>query len=223
MVRAILFDVVGTTVVETAPVISEAFYKAFQDHGLRIDERSVRSNRGRDKQEMIELLLLQHGFENTLAPVIYQSFIKNVEDRLHQFRAGDGAPEIFDRLKERGIRIGLGTGLSRDLFEKIMLRLEWPLSRFDYIGIPENGIRARPHPDMILDMMSKLGIAPAGLIKVGDTVADIQEGKAAGVVTIAILAGTQSREDLINAEPDFAINNLGQIMNIIKQSAAIKK
>ncbi len=73
---------------------------------------------------------------------------------------------------------GVGTGLDRDVFEKIYQRLGWHKYQFDYIGIGSETGRSRPHPDMILDMLKKLpDIDRSGLLKVGDTTADIQEGK----------------------------------------------
>ena len=87
---------------------------------------------------------------------------------------------------------------------------------FDYIGISSEIGKSRPHPDMIFDLMHKLTIVnPAEVLKVGDTVADIQEGKNAKITTAAILAGTQTKGELVKEKPDFIINNLSEIQNII--------
>jgi len=59
--------------------------------------------------------------------------------------------------------------------------------------------------------MRKYSLQPDELLKVGDTVADIQEGKNAGVVTAAILAGTQANELLRAENPDFLIEELMEL------------
>jgi len=41
------------------------------------------------------------------------------------------------------------------------------------------------------------------------------EGKNANVKTAAILSGTQSEELLRNAQPDFMLNNLKELIDII--------
>jgi phosphoglycolate phosphatase-like HAD superfamily hydrolase len=58
--------------------------------------------------------------------------------------------------------------------------------------------RGRPHPDMILALMSRLGVAnPRRVAKVGDTPADLHEGKSAGCGLIAgVTRGTHTREEL---------------------------
>jgi phosphoglycolate phosphatase-like HAD superfamily hydrolase len=68
---------------------------------------------------------------------------------------------------------------------------------------------------MILDMMKKFRLNNSELLKVGDTITDIREGKNAGVLTAAILSGTQSQEELVSQEPDYVINSLSQLKDII--------
>lgn len=214
--KAVMFDVIGTTVVEKDPtVIARSFEKAFRDHGIQVDEARLRANRGRDKKEIIDVMLKERGAGNDMAPAVYDSFVRNVEANLHAFEPRDGAMELFDFLQQCGMKVALGTGLSRDLFARIMKQIDWPLLRFDYVGIPEHGIRPRPHADMLQDMMAKLRLTPMDVLKVGDTVADIQEGKNAGVATVAILAGTQSREMLEQAQPTFVIETLNELRQIV--------
>ncbi len=74
---------------------------------------------------------------------------------------------------------------------------------------------------MILDMMNKTGVSnPAHFLKVGDTVADIQEGKNANVITAAILSGTQRKEDLEKEKPDFMIRDLSEVERILNKEGA---
>ena len=53
------------------------------------------------------------------------------------------------------------------------------------------------------------------ILKIGDTIADIQEGKNAKVLTAVLLSGTQSEKDLIDQEPEFVLNKLMDIKNCI--------
>jgi len=65
-------------------------------------------------------------------------------------------------------------------------------------------------------MRSMLGISPAELLKVGDTVADIQEGKNAGVLTAVLLSGTQDEVTLIKQNPDFVLHKLTDLIEILR-------
>jgi phosphonatase-like hydrolase len=215
--KAVLFDVIGTTVRESDPgTIMNCFEKAFRDHQIPFDHDLIITNRGKDKMEMIGMVLKKHNLPLSSAADVYNSFSSNVANHLSNFVADEAADSIFSYLKGQGVKVGLGTGLSKDLFEKIFNHLKWASGSFDYIGIsPEIG-HSRPHPAMILDMMSKLKISDARtFLKVGDTVSDIEEGKNAGVRTAAILAGTQSPEALEKAKPDFILSSLSDMKRIL--------
>ena len=217
--KAVLFDVIGTTVKEKDPeTINNCFLKAFADNNVSADIQFFKANRGKDKLELIHLILNCTHQDISLADTIYNSFTINVKNKIENFSRAQDADAIFNFLKQRSIKIGLGTGLSRDLFEKILTQVKWDKKLFDYIGISTEIGKGRPHPDMIFDFMHALKIVnPAEVLKVGDTVADIQEGKNANVITAAILAGTQTKDELMKEDPDFIINSLSEIQVIIGQ------
>lgn len=53
------------------------------------------------------------------------------------------------------------------------------------------------------------------VLKIGDTVIDIQEGKNAGVITAGVLTGTQKRDELEKFKPDYIFNDITEIKSII--------
>ncbi|MEO5782712.1 MAG: HAD-IA family hydrolase [Ginsengibacter sp.] len=217
--KAVLFDVIGTTVKEKDPeTINNCFLKAFTDNNVIADGDLFKANRGKDKLEVIRLILGNTHEDISLANSIYNSFAKNIENEIENFFPADDAAEIFNYLRQRLIKIGLGSGLSRDLLEKILAHVKWDKSLFDYIGLSSEIGKSRPHPDMIFDFMRAIKITdPSRVLKIGDTVADIQEGKNAKAITVAILAGTQTKEELEKQDPDFIFNNLSEIKYIIDQ------
>ncbi len=217
--KAVLFDLIGTTIKEKDnETINNCLLKAFADNHVTADNILLKANRGKDKWEIIKLILHSTHQDTSLKKAIYNSFKKNVEDSIENFSPAEDADEIFNFLSKRSIKIGLGTGLSRDLFEKIVAHVKWDKRLFDYIGISSEIGKSRPHPAMILDLMYTLNIVnPVEVLKVGDTIADIQEGKNANVITAVILSGTQTKEELMKETPDFILNNLNEIKNIIHQ------
>ena len=52
---------------------------------------------------------------------------------------------------------------------------------------------------------------PRQVVKVGDTVVDIEEAKAAGCWSVAVLTGTQSRAQLEAADPDLVIESIAEL------------
>lgn len=215
-IEAILFDVIGTTVQEKDPnTVNNCLLLALAKHDVPVDAKTLNQYRGRDKKEIISTITAGR-VPGTKTKNILQSFNQNIKDSLHNFSANEGAEELFRYLRSKQIKFGLGTGLSRELFELILEHLRWKKSDFDYIGIANELPRSRPHPDMIFDMMKRVHVSnPTQFLKIGDTVSDIQEGKNAGVITAAILSGTQPDEVLKSANPDFILKRLPDVKNIV--------
>jgi phosphonatase-like hydrolase len=216
-IEVILFDVIGTTVREKDPnTINNCLLLAFTENEVMVDIETLKLYRGLDKKDMINTIVKNKQLPETKTAKILQLFNQHVTDNIHNFFANDGAEELFEYLRARNIKIGLGTGLARELFEKILDEVKWKKSDFDYIGISNELPQGRPHPDMILDMMIKTGISnPNRFLKIGDTIADIQEGKNANVVTAVILSGTQRKENLEKEKPDFMLQELNDVKNIV--------
>jgi phosphonoacetaldehyde hydrolase len=216
-IRAILFDIIGTTVLENnSQVINDCLKSAFRQNNIDVVTYQIKANRGKDKSEIIENILNELSYPLHLAESILDSFIKNVERNLNNFSENDGLREIIGYAKHKNVKTGVGTGLPKKIFEKIFYHFGWEEIHFDYIKTAEEIGNSRPQPDMILDMMKKFGIKNSEFLKVGDTVADIREGKNANVFTAAILSGTQDKNEIMKANPDFTIISLRDLKDIVK-------
>jgi phosphonoacetaldehyde hydrolase len=215
-IKAILFDFIGTVVMEKDPsTVNRCFAMAFKDHGIEITDELIKVNRGKDKRDMIMAVLKNAGHSLELHDSIMNSLKEHLENNLTNFSENTGAKEIIEYAKKKGMVVGLGTGLPRDTFESILHHLQWGDPAFDYIGIAAETGRGRPYPDMILDMLKKCDLKNTELLKVGDTVSDIQEGKNANIMTVAILSGTQDEQEIMNQKPDHAIRHLSELKEII--------
>lgn len=217
MFNAVLFDFIGTTVKEADnDVILHCFQQAFREHVPAVDAACLRRQRGKEKRAMIRSVLLHHRYPAALTEVIYCGFKSALQESLHLFSEAEDAAVLFRELKAAGVRIGIGTGLERDIFTLICERIGWRMEWFDYVGISSEIGPGRPHPAMILDMITKLDVSDKKkFLKVGDTVADIEEGKNAGVVTAVVLAGSQDEEMLRAASPDFVLTDLAALRTVV--------
>ena len=214
--EAVLFDLNGTTVIEKDPdFIVNCFKNAFSDHGISVGADLIKRNRGKDKNEMIDLILKELNQPRHVAKSILISFKEHLEQNLDNFSENNGFRELLTYLKANKVKVGIGSGFPKEVFDKIFHYLKWETVELDYTCVAEEIGKGRPYPDMIFDMMKKLGISMNEFLKVGDTVADIQEGKNAGVATAVILSGTQNEEDLIKEKPDFIIRSLIELKEIL--------
>lgn len=217
MIRVVLFDFIGTTVFEKNPdIINDCFSEAFADSDIIVDKADIIKNRGKDKRETINEILNLQKKSLYLAERIYSGFQIKLETNLSNFEENPDLLEILHFLNDNNIKAGIGTGLPDDVFLKIIAYLKWDNSYFDYIGTSTRIGRSRPAPDMIFDMMNTLNLTcPEEILKVGDTIVDIQEGKNARCKTAVLLSGTQDEQALSEAKPDYILGRLTDIQQIV--------
>lgn len=98
-----------------------------------------------------------------------------------------GIPEAVERMRSRGLKIGTTTGYDRTMLDDLLTRARAQGLMPDYAACPDEVGFGRPHPFMCYLNAIRLGVSPMWtLVKIGDTVADIEEGQNAGMWTIAI-------------------------------------
>ncbi len=70
---------------------------------------------------------------------------------------------------------------------------------------------------MIHALMAKLGVEdPRKVVKIDDTAKGIEEGLNAGVVTLGVLTGTQTRERLLRAKPHRIIDSVKDLPDYLE-------
>jgi HAD superfamily hydrolase (TIGR01549 family) len=215
-ITAVFFDFIGTTVLEkNNDVVLTCFQKAFDDFSLKVDKRTLQQHRGKDKGEVITEVLKTTKREPKIKSKILASFKKHFTDSLDQFTENKDLDVTIEHLRSKKCKIGVGSGLPRDLLQTLLEHFHWERFGFDYISTAQEIGKSRPNPDMIIDMMVKLHLNNFQFLKVGDTAADIQEGKNANVMTAALLSGTQPEEVLRKEKPDYVLRSLGELRLIV--------
>lgn len=130
-------------------------------------------------------------------------------------RPNHGAEEFLSALKERGMPLGI---LSRNSLNSVKKALQ----KFGRITIRDfNAVITRgyslpkPDPDGIFRAAKLMRLLPQELLVVGDFRFDIIAGKAAGSLTALLTNGGPSVMSADDPVPDFIINNLEQLFDII--------
>ncbi len=100
-----------------------------------------------------------------------------------------------------------GTPTTRVVLEKFGF-----LPFFDHVQ-GTDGFPAKPEPDVIFKALEGLGASPADCLLVGDSPADMQAGRAAGVKICAVRYGYGRTEDLARFEPDYWVDDLRELSN----------
>ena len=220
--RLVVFDIAWTTLRDDNAVAS-AFQKAFAQQGLSIDEADARPLMGYKKTEAIRTMLdkLDVDTDEETINAIHQAFVTEMKD--HYLHSPSVAPlqdaePMFTLLKEKGIRVAVNTGFTREIADAILERTQW-LEK----GLVDDSIASdevplgRPHLYMIQTLMQRAGIEDAAeVIKVGDTEVDVQEGRKAGcALVIGVTTGAYTREELLPYAPDYIVDRLSELPAIL--------
>lgn len=107
--------------------------------------------------------------------------------REHEAPLYPGVPELLADLKGRGRRLAVATGKARRGLERA-LDATGLRSWFDATRCADEGF-AKPHPDMLLALLERTGVAPGRTVMIGDTTHDLELAANAGVDAVAVLYG----------------------------------
>ena len=121
-------------------------------------------------------------------------------------RVYPGVPEALAALGGRkSTATTKGTPTTRAVLEQFGL-----IQYFDHVQ-GTDGFPYKPAPDVILTAMAALDARPEDCLMVGDSAADMEAGKRAGVKICAVRYGYGKPEDLARFAPDFWIDDLGAL------------
>lgn len=93
---------------------------------------------------------------------------------------------------------------------RIVLELFGMLPYFDHVQ-GTDGFPAKPKPDVIVKALEGLHANPEDCLFIGDSAADMEAAKAAGVKSCAVTYGYGLRDDLARWTPDYWIDDFRQL------------
>jgi len=218
----IVFDMAGTTVNENM-VVYKTLQQAINEAGFDLTfEQVLAEGAGKEKVDAIKSILRVYANQqdDALTQNIYQHFIAALASAYdtEKILPQDHAEELFLALKQRNILVVLNTGYNEKTAQQLITKLGWKKGgQFDSLVTATDVERNRPYPDMIRLAMKQFGIADAAdVVKVGDSIIDIEEGANAGCgINIGITTGAHTREQLESANPDHIIDDLLELLPLI--------
>lgn len=219
-----VFDMAGTTVEEGGSVY-RTLKESVVDQGFPVTDEKLSQIAGMNKYEAITYLLPESAAgDKQLTDAIFEDF----KQRLDQIYLEDpsvtekpGISTLFEKLQEMGIRVALNTGYARPQANILIERLDWG-KRIDDSITSDEVAHGRPQPDMIHALMKRAGVKHSSeVIKVGDTVNDVREGRKAecGLV-VAVLGGAHDEATLKAYEPDVILDNTADLVAYLMASKA---
>lgn len=210
----IIFDLDGT-LVDSGMDITNALNDAITPYGftpLTVEDTIKMVGEGLTR--LIEKIL---GDNNaSIKDAVLDRFIKYYSEHLADFtRPCPGVIKTLEMLGryKKAVISNKRESLSKKLLEQLEL-----IKFFDVVLGSDSVAEKKPSPAPVKKVLEILGIEPHRAIIVGDSDFDIQAGKGAGLITVAVTYGFRDRESLTGA--DFLIDNIGELLTLIEMHDA---
>jgi pyrophosphatase PpaX len=191
-----LFDLDGTLIDSEELILDSFRYATRTVLGAQPDDDELRRGIGQP------LIAQMRSIAPTRADELFDVYVAHNRDRTADLlRSYPGVPEMLDRLRGAGRRLGVVTSKMRPS-QELAFRTLGIENTFEVIVTVEDTPLHKPHPQPILHALELLGEEPADAVYVGDSPFDIQAARAAGVLSAAATWGIFTREELEAENPD---------------------
>ena len=203
-IQMIVFDWAGTTTDYGGVAPSVVFDRVFQEEGICLTKEEINAPMGMEKKAHIRALLSSLSGGRQWKERYGTSWTEEDAERLYEKFEGilyqmvaeysvpiPGVVDTVQQLRKQGLKIGSTTGYTSQMMKQVLPKARGLGYEADCVVTPDVTGASRPTPFMLYECMRRLNVyPPSAVVKVGDTVVDIQEGKNAGAWSIGILTGS---------------------------------
>lgn len=190
-IKMVVFDWAGTTTDFGSQAPVDVFDRTFRQKGLVFTKAEINAPMGMEKKAHIKTMLStekgQKLWEDAYSRSwneddiedVYQCFEGNLRTVVAEYsKLIPGVKETVEKLREMGLKIGSTTGYTSEMMQYVLPVAKEQGYEPDCCVTPDVTEYSRPTPFMVFECMRQLNVYPPKLVvKAGDTVMDILEGK----------------------------------------------
>ena len=206
ILRFIVFDWDGTLMDSEAQIVS-CLHAAIADLSLDpMSDATVSNVIGLGLREAIDMLVpgRDDAFRNAFVEAYREHWFAHEESSLFS-----GAQEVLDTIKGHDLKLGIATGKARSGLRRVLAQTGLS-DCFDATRCADETL-SKPHPQMLLELMAELGVAPRQTIMVGDTEYDMEMATNAGAAKVAVRSGVHSEERLVRHDPLVCLDRVTEL------------
>ena len=195
MPSAVLFDFDGT-LLDTESTLLAAWREEYGRHSLELDEDAWLTSIGTDTDRYAVLAeLVGPGFDEQRCRASKRA---REAELIASLGLREGIAACLSDLTQAGIRLAVVSGSPADWvlphLDRLTLR-----DQFDLVVTRESAARAKPHPDLYLAALGRLGVPAAEAVAVEDSAHGVAAALAAGIRCVAFPNRVTRRQDLTRA------------------------
>ena len=211
----LIFDFDGT-ISDSLDSIVETLNIIFRRHGLSTKSREeVMRQVGLPIEDIFKNLHPEHDVENVDALVkeFREIYYEDLQMKNEMF---PGVKETLEELKKRGKILCIASSKKAKPLNVMLEKYEIK-ELFDFVVGADEVKERKPAPEMIEKAIENVGCSKEEVVMIGDARFDIEMAKNAGVRSIGVSYGVESREKLLELGADVVIDNFSQILEFLEQ------
>ncbi len=194
----LVFDWDGTLMDSEARIV-ECLARAFRELGREAPEHDVLKDViGLGLQESVQKLMpdARAGKVTDFVNHYRRFYLAGKHENTRLF---PGVEEVLEALTADGYLLAVATGKSRRGLDRSLR--ESGCERFFHVTRCADETFSKPHPQMLLEIMTDMDVTASETVMIGDTEYDLQMAYNAGTHAVAVDYGVHERDRLLEFDP----------------------
>jgi HAD superfamily hydrolase (TIGR01509 family) len=211
---AVIFDMDGV-LIDSEPLWKIAMEAVFKEVGCPLTKKDFQKTVGLRLDEVIAYWFTVVPWEKYSVEEVEAKIIARMVDLIRENGAPlPGVVETISFLKEKNMKIGLGTSSYEMLIHTVLSVLELE-DHFDAVHSAEHEKYGKPHPAVYLSVAKSLKVNPTKCLVIEDSLTGIIAGKAARMTVVAIPEKTHEVNPKI-VLADYEFEDMTQLLVALK-------
>ena len=210
MIKTVIFDFDGT-IANTLPKVFELYNRYSDEFSLpKINKKEAEELRSKSAFEIIK----SFGISVIKIPGMANKVRKELNNSITEVKMFKGVAEVLQRIKSKGLQLGLLTSNSQENVEKYLGFYNVD-KLFDFIH-SEKSLFGKSAT--LGKLITRYKLDKNATVYVGDEVRDIDASRDNGIRIISVTWGFNTKKSLQENTPDYLVSKPAEILDIVAKN-----
>lgn len=217
MIKAVLFDLDGTLVNSLFDLATSTNY-ALEKMGFEThSDDKYRYFVGDGMKKLIERALPSDKLNDETLSECFDIFYSHYKEHFYDKTcAYEGIEELLLKLNEKGIILSVISNKQHEMAVTVVEKI-LPKVKFHTVCGKQENYPAKPDKQLTLKIIEQMGVKPNECLFVGDSNVDIITAHNSGTVSVGVLWGFRTKEELLESGAEHIVSNAFEICDIIEE------
>lgn len=210
-IKGFILDIDGT-LLNSLPIHLKAWRYMLSRRNISFSDDEISRHFSKSTWQIAHLLT--NSKDLALAKEMAQEKTDKFLELIPEIPIFPGVIETMQNIRKNGGKIMLASSNMNRVIDKMMSIFQWDRICEGYLGT-EDISHPKPHPEMVEKAYRRLNLLPNECVMIGDSIYDIEAGKAAGTKTIGVCTGHISPIQFQEKAPDMILNQFSDMNKLL--------